>query len=531
MLKRLEGAATWPGFGSLCDIVGPRNNDFQWKQLTHISFFDLLPTAWVEQHDSALWGGGIGYGAGEMHNSEILDEVFDNTPAEEGVPPHHSSRAALQRCFRPFSRKIFPALFSLELRFNDVQDLQRFFALWHHYVFPDFGKSSELPEVCCAQITSLQIYIDSINPTQHFEQQIFWNKFRRDIDRRGLKDGAALLPRLEQLTIDSWLPSSHFIRILLGTNRKKLRLLSLCPGDEDPATVAFLEHHWNSDNLGIEHLLLRRRKLTPRGTLFSRYLIDERTLHSSYLNGYLTRADYWSSEYEADDAFAVRGADYGITRNGVSRGLCSALRESKMRTTRVLGISNDLLDLMGCTEPGGRALQRVRREQRVLFDRAQNPMMEKLVIYFRHQGRVFPGRKAEQNPSDYSRCCVQSVLQFVDAWAHELENDRVAGLASGRSGGVGDDHDDDDDDDDSPAPSLCPLREIRIDFPKALSDYSPHFHLFNDQQLGPSGGMYKYFLSDNYNPGESPLVGKDKSLLRLTLVGFPGAKSLFLCRE
>jgi hypothetical protein len=157
-------------------------------------------------------------------------------------------------------------------------------------------------------------------------------------------------------------------------------------------------------------------------------------------------------------------------------------------------------------------------------------MMEKLVIYFRHQGGVFPGRKAEQNPADYSLCCVQSVLQFVDAWAHELENDRIAALASGRSGGVGYHHDDHDDDDDS-APSLCPLREIRIDFPKALSDYSPHFHLFNDQQLGPSGGMYKYFLSDNYNPGESPLVGKDKSLLRLTLVGFPGAKSLFLCRE
>ena len=556
-LARLEGTPTWPGFGSLHDLVGPRNKAFKWGSLRHQSFFDVLPTEWVERRDPTVWGG-LGFSAGQMLPSPLLDEIFEDNDQyldDDSAAPHFSTRAALQRCFRPFSRTIFPSLRSLELRFYDSQDAQRFFALWHHYAFPPSSqsRSGELPDVCSAQITSLRIHIDYIDPTKQFEQQAFWNSLMRHIDSRRLPAGGALLPNLERLCIDSWMPSSHFVRFLTGSGGGiGLRLLSLCPGDEDPATAAFLEHHWIPASCGprIAELRLRRRTLSPPGTMFAPYLLDERRLHDAYFGGDYRMAARWSSEFADEDPFAVRGADYGVARGGVVGALCSALREGKLADARTssLGVPCLLLEALGCGLHGpNTGSARVQREIKKVLARPLAPQLESLTVHFRHEDTLpssaaagAEGEASSKQP--YTARCLSAAACLLDAWACVLEDDHQAALRHAQEAAVATAtaaaaaaarttvSSDATSISPPPQPALCPLQELVLDLPLASLDaYRPHWH----ELTGATLGRGRFVLSADQTLGRAD--GGNRSLLRVTLCAQAGlakqASSLFLCRE
>ena len=537
-LNRLEGVSSWPGFGSLHDLVGPRAESFNWARLQHLTFWDMLPAEWTRPEDFV--GGGLSLApTGPTQQSPLLDELFDDALYPTGDVPW--TRAWLLRSFRPFTRSIFPALTKLEVHFRDAQDAMRFFVCWHTLAFPlaSSSSSSEVPDVCARQITALVMHIEVVDPTKQFELYSLWNKLMRSISERRC---GPLLPALTELTIDSWLPSAHLIKFLVGGVGSKVTRpppklsLSLCPGDEDAATAQFLEHLWNEDDVRIEKLNLSRRTLSGQGTMFRQYLVTEQRVDSSCRLKLLgSRSGFglggFYSEYVTDDAFAVHGADYGVARTTVVRALRAALESGKLRHTRALGVPDQLLESMGCSFRGdGVAIQQAQRDLLTLFGRDSCPVLESLVFFFKHPDSSVELQSPQGGGRSVEAATLLSVVRFVHAWSCALERDLQAtqlfqqqrGAGKEGKGEVGKE----DEEDGPPASLLCPLRELRVSLPLDLPVYMPHWHVLQQATLGPSAAARPYILSADQTLG----TGKDQSLLRITFESKCRSTSLFLCR-
>jgi len=535
-LNRLEGLSSWPGFGSLHDLVGPRAKSFNWARLQHLTFWDMLPAEWTRPADFA--GGGMALApTGPMQQSPLLDEIFDDAVYPAGDVPW--TRAWLLRSFRPLTRTIFPALTKLEVHFRDAQDAMRFFVCWHTLAFP--LATSEVPDVCARQITALIVHIEVVDPTKQFELYSLWNKLMRSISERRC---GPLLPALTELTIDSWLPSAHLIKFLVGggggsggskTVRPPLRL-SLCPGDEDAATAQFLEHLWNEDDVRIETLSLSRRTLSGQGTMFRQYLETEQRVDASCRLKLLgSRSGFglggFYSEYVTDDAFAVHGADYGVARTTVVRALRSALESGKLRHTRALGVPDQLLESMGCSFRGdGVAVQQAQRDLLALFGRDSCPVLESLVVFFKHPDSSVELQSSQGGGRSVEAATLLSVARFAHAWSCALERDLQATQlfeqqqqrGEGKVGGKGEEEEEEG----PPASLLCPLRELRVSLPLDLPAYMPHWQVLLQAAFGPSAAVRPYLLSADQTLG----TGKDQSLLRITFESKCRSTSLFLCR-